>query len=87
MLLRERPQLAVVLVQEGVKGVINLIQLQPRIPPSEIKRKIEEAFRRSAQVDAVYQALAHRYPHSRSRGRLGFRAEVGGSARGMDAPR
>ena len=36
----------------GVKGVTNLIQLQPRIPPSEIKRKIEEAFRRSAELDA-----------------------------------
>jgi osmotically-inducible protein OsmY len=36
----------------GVKGVTNLIQLQPRIPPSEIKRRIEEAFRRSAELDA-----------------------------------
>jgi osmotically-inducible protein OsmY len=36
----------------GVKGVTNLIQLQPRVAPSEIKRKIEEAFRRSAEIDA-----------------------------------
>jgi osmotically-inducible protein OsmY len=36
----------------GVKGVTNLIQLQPRAAPSEIKRKIEEAFRRSAEIDA-----------------------------------
>jgi osmotically-inducible protein OsmY len=36
----------------GVKGVSNLIQLRPRIPPVEIKRKIEEEFRRSAEVDA-----------------------------------
>jgi osmotically-inducible protein OsmY len=36
----------------GVKGVSNLIQLQPRVAPTEIKRKIEEAFRRSAEVDA-----------------------------------
>jgi osmotically-inducible protein OsmY len=36
----------------GIYGVSNLIQLQPRIAPSEIKRKIEEAFRRSAEVDA-----------------------------------
>jgi osmotically-inducible protein OsmY len=37
----------------GVKGVTNSIQLSPRIPPSEVKRKIEEAFRRSADVDAA----------------------------------
>jgi osmotically-inducible protein OsmY len=36
----------------GIKGVSNLIQLRPRIPPVEIKRKIEEEFRRSAEVDA-----------------------------------
>jgi osmotically-inducible protein OsmY len=48
---RERAEEAVRSLR-GVKGVTNLIQLQPRIPPSEIKRKIEEAFRRSAEVDA-----------------------------------
>jgi osmotically-inducible protein OsmY len=39
---------------KGVKGVSNLIQLKPRAQPepSEIKRKIMEAFRRSAEVDA-----------------------------------
>jgi len=36
----------------GIKGVINLITLKPRVVPSEIKSKIEEAFRRSAEVDA-----------------------------------
>ena len=36
----------------GIKGVTNLIQLKPQVTPSEIKRKIEEAFRRSAEVDA-----------------------------------
>ncbi len=36
----------------GIKGVINLITLKPRVSPSEIKSKIEEAFRRSAEVDA-----------------------------------
>jgi osmotically-inducible protein OsmY len=36
----------------GIKGVSNLIQLKPHVGPSEIKRKIEEAFRRSAEVDA-----------------------------------
>jgi osmotically-inducible protein OsmY len=37
---------------KGVKGVSNMIQLKPRAEPSEIKRKIEEAFRRNAEVDA-----------------------------------
>jgi osmotically-inducible protein OsmY len=36
----------------GINGVTNLIQLKPQVAPSEIKRKIEEAFRRSAEVDA-----------------------------------
>ena len=36
----------------GIKGVTNLIQLKPQVAPSEIKRKIEEAFRRSAEIDA-----------------------------------
>src|SRR3977135_3689572 len=37
---------------KGVKGVSNLIQLKPRARPDEIKRKIKEAFERSAEVDA-----------------------------------
>ena len=37
---------------KGVKGVINTIQLKPSVAPVEIKRKIEEAFRRSAEIDA-----------------------------------
>jgi osmotically-inducible protein OsmY len=37
---------------KGIKGVTNLIQLRPRAEPSEIKRKIEEAFKRNAEVDA-----------------------------------
>ena len=39
---------------KGVKGVSNLIRLQPRVAPApeEIKEKIEEAFRRSALLDA-----------------------------------
>ena len=36
----------------GVKGITNLISLKPRVAPSEIKAKIEEAFRRSAEIDA-----------------------------------
>ncbi len=48
---RERAEEAVRYLR-GVKGVSNLIHLQPRIPPSAIKHRIEEAFRRSAELDA-----------------------------------
>ena len=37
---------------KGVRSVSNLIQLKPRAQPSEIKRKIQEAFRRNAEIDA-----------------------------------
>jgi osmotically-inducible protein OsmY len=36
----------------GVKGVTNLISIKPRASPSEIKQKIEEAFKRNAEIDA-----------------------------------
>lgn len=36
----------------GVKGVSNLITLKPTVAPGDIKRKIEDAFVRSAEVDA-----------------------------------
>jgi osmotically-inducible protein OsmY len=37
---------------KGIKGVVNLITMKPRVTPSEIKTKIEEAFRRNAEIDA-----------------------------------
>jgi osmotically-inducible protein OsmY len=37
---------------KGVKGVSNLIQIKPRAAPAEIKKKIQEAFKRNAEVDA-----------------------------------
>jgi osmotically-inducible protein OsmY len=37
---------------KGVKGVSNLIQLKPRAEPEQIKKKIQEAFRRNAELDA-----------------------------------
>jgi osmotically-inducible protein OsmY len=37
---------------KGIRGVSSLIQLKPRVQPSEIKRKIQDAFERSAEVDA-----------------------------------
>jgi osmotically-inducible protein OsmY len=36
----------------GVKGVTNLIVVKPRATPSELKKKIEEALVRTAQLDA-----------------------------------
>jgi osmotically-inducible protein OsmY len=37
---------------KGVKGITNLIRLEPTVPPSEVRRKIEEAFKRNAVFDA-----------------------------------
>jgi osmotically-inducible protein OsmY len=37
---------------KGVKGVTDAITLKPRVEASEVKRKIEDAFKRSATVDA-----------------------------------
>jgi osmotically-inducible protein OsmY len=36
----------------GVKGVSNVIEVKPRITPSELKEKIEQALIRSAETDA-----------------------------------
>ena len=36
----------------GVKGVTNLITVKPRVAPSELKEKIEQALIRSAETDA-----------------------------------
>ena len=37
---------------QGVKGVSNLIEVKPKVQPSDIKKKVEEALVRSAQTDA-----------------------------------
>jgi osmotically-inducible protein OsmY len=36
----------------GVRSVINSIRVKPRVPVSEIKQQIEQAFKRSAAIDA-----------------------------------
>jgi osmotically-inducible protein OsmY len=36
----------------GVKGVINLIKVRPRVSPAEIQQKIEQALLRSIETDA-----------------------------------
>jgi osmotically-inducible protein OsmY len=37
---------------KGVKGVSNLILLKPQVHPDDLKRKIQDAFRRNAELDA-----------------------------------
>jgi osmotically-inducible protein OsmY len=48
---RERAQNAVKRIR-GVKGVTNAIAVKPSVAPFEIRRKIEDALRRSAELDA-----------------------------------
>jgi osmotically-inducible protein OsmY len=48
---RTRAEDAVLRIK-GVKGVSNLIVLKPRVVASEIRSKIEDAFRRNAELDA-----------------------------------
>ena len=38
--------------QKGVLAVVNLIELTPKAAPQDIKRRIQTAFHRSAQIDA-----------------------------------
>src|SRR3982074_572833 len=37
---------------KGVKGVTNVITVKPKVQPTDIQRKIQEAFKRNAEVDA-----------------------------------
>jgi osmotically-inducible protein OsmY len=48
---RERAESAVKRTR-GVKTVTNAIEVKPKVAPYEIRRKIEDAFRRSAEIDA-----------------------------------
>ena len=48
---RQRAESAVKRIR-GVKGVTNSITLKPKVAPYEVRRKIEDAFRRSAEIDA-----------------------------------
>jgi osmotically-inducible protein OsmY len=36
----------------GMTGVSNLITIKPRVFPTELRSKIEDAFKRSAELDA-----------------------------------
>jgi osmotically-inducible protein OsmY len=48
---RERAENAVKRIR-GAKGVRNAIEVKPKVQPYEIRRKIEDALRRSAEIDA-----------------------------------
>jgi osmotically-inducible protein OsmY len=48
---RERAETAVKRVR-GVRGVTNSISVKPKVAPYEVRRKIEDALRRSAELDA-----------------------------------
>jgi osmotically-inducible protein OsmY len=50
---RERAETAIRHVL-GVKGVTNLIAIKPRVTPADVKAKIEDALKRSAEVDASH---------------------------------
>ncbi len=53
---RERAEAAVRRVR-GEKGITNSIVVKPGVAPMEIKRKIEEALRRAAEIDASRVAV------------------------------
>src|ERR1700734_3728556 len=36
---------------KGVKGVTNVLTVKPKLEPSKLKRKIQDAFKRNAEVD------------------------------------
>jgi len=55
---------------KGVKNVLNCIKLKPRVAPVEIERRIADAFRRSAEVDADHITVAA------SAGEVTLRGEV-----------
>jgi osmotically-inducible protein OsmY len=48
---KERAEAAVRRVK-GIKGITNFIMVKPKVEPTDVKRKIEEAFRRNAEIDA-----------------------------------
>jgi len=45
---------------KGVTDVNNVVQITPRVAPAEVKRRIEEAFRRNAEIDAGHVFVAAR---------------------------
>ena len=77
---RERAETAVRHVR-GVKGVSNLIQVKPRVAPSDVKTRIEEALKRSAEVDASHITV------EADRGKIVLRGKVRSWAERQEAER
>ena len=50
---RDRAEAAVRRVR-GVESVTNAIEVKPRVAPTEIRRKIEDALRRAADIDTTH---------------------------------
>lgn len=59
----------------GVVGFSNLIEIRPKVVPKDIKNKIEEAFRRNAEVDAHNVSVEARDGEVILRGRVRSIAE------------
>jgi osmotically-inducible protein OsmY len=71
---KERAEIAVRRLK-GIRGVTNLITIKPRVSTSDIKRKIEDAFRRSAEVDANHISIDARGSEVTLRGNVRSWAE------------
>jgi osmotically-inducible protein OsmY len=71
---KERAETAVRRLK-GIRGVTNLITIKPRVSTSDIKRKIEDAFRRSAEVDANHISIEARGSEVTLRGNVRSWAE------------
>jgi osmotically-inducible protein OsmY len=71
---RERAEHAVREVR-GVISVRDSIRLQPQLAPTEIKQRIEQAFRRSAAVDAQHVTVETRGAEVTLRGEVRSWAE------------
>jgi osmotically-inducible protein OsmY len=54
---RKRAEAAVRKVK-GVKGISNMVTLKPRVAPTEIKQKIEDALKRMAEIDADHVTVS-----------------------------
>lgn len=71
---KERAETAVRRLK-GITGVTNLITIKPQVSTTDIKRKIEDAFRRTAEVDANRISIEARGSEVTLRGKVRSWAE------------